>query len=125
MKKLGLLKFEDLYQQQCLSLTYDCVYKKAPKKIQSLVQIQQTLDYNLRGQNPHSLDLKIPNLKTRAGSNSFSARGPALWNSIPNDTRKIEQRGLFRKTIKKSILDNYEHKSDCNNPRCRDRSHHN
>ena len=124
MKKLGLLKFEDMYQQQCLSLVYDCVHKKAPKKIQNLIQSQQTLDYNLRGQNTNNLDLKVPNLKTRAGSNSFAVRGPVLWNNIPNDTRKIEQRGLFRKTIKKSILDNYEHKSDCNNPRCRDRSHH-
>ena len=124
MKKLGLLKFEDLYQQQCLTLTYDCVYQRAPKKIRNLMQSQPTLDYNLRGQNLQSLDLKVPNLKTRAGSNSFAARGPAFWNGIPDETRKIEQRGLFIKTIKKSILEKYEHKSNCNNPRCRDRSHH-
>ena len=118
MKKLGLLKFEDLYQQQCLTLTHDCVYHKAPKKS------HQTQDYNLRGQDQNSLNLKIQNFKSRAGSNSFAARGPALWNDIPNDLKKIEQRGLFKKMIKKSILEKYEHKSDCNNPRCRDRSHH-
>ena len=41
MKKIGLLKFDDLYRQQCLLLTHDCVYRKAPSPIQQLVSKKQ------------------------------------------------------------------------------------
>ena len=37
MKKLGLLKFSDLYEQQCLTLAHDCYYHRAPTKISSFL----------------------------------------------------------------------------------------
>ena len=124
MKKLGLLKFEDLYEQQCLILMHDCYYQRAPKKINSLLSSPHSSDYNLRGPAQNPLDFKKPSFKSRAASHSFSANGPALWNSTPNDLRKIEQKGLFKRSLKKTLLENYEHKSDCTNPRCKDKQHH-
>ena len=124
MKKLGLLKFGDLYEHQCLTLTHDCYYHRAPIRVRNLLNSQQSSEYNLRGQALNPLDLKVPCFKSRAASNSFSTRGPTFWNNIPEDLRKIEQRAQFKRTVKKSILDKYEHRSDCSNPRCKDRRHH-
>ena len=124
MKQLGLLKFNDLYEQQCLLLMHDCFYQHAPKKIQKLCSTQYNCEYNLRGQAQNPLDLKVPNYKSRAASNSFSAIGPKLWNNTTSDLRKIDQKALFKRQLKKSLLNKYAHKSDCTNPRCKDKKHH-
>ena len=123
MKKLGLLKFNDLYEQQCLTLTHDCFYGRAPISIRNFFG-QTSSEHNLRGVTQTPLNLKIPNYKTRAASNSFSYKGPVLWNNTSLELRKIEQKLQFKRNIKKSILSRYSHKSDCNNPRCKHRTHH-
>ena len=123
MKKLGLLKFSDLYEQQCLTLAHDCYYHRAPTKISSFLN-NLSLDYNLRGRTQNPMDFKKPNHKSRAALSSFSYKGPEFWNTTSTDLRKIEQKTLFKRNIKKSILSRYDHKSDCNNPRCKDKSHH-
>ena len=123
MKKLGLLKFNDLYEQQCLTLTHDCFYGRAPINIRNLFE-RHNSEHNLRGHTQNPLNLKIPNYKTRAASSSYSYKGSVLWNNTSLDLRKIEQKTHFKRSIKKSILNKYDHKSDCNNPRCKDRIHH-
>ena len=84
------------------------VFTKERQKTISLLGSQHSLEYNLRGQAQNPLDYRKPNFKSRAASNSFSAKGPAFWNSTPNDLRKIEQRGLFKRTLKKTLLVKYE-----------------
>ena len=123
MKKLGLLKFNDLYEQQCLTLTHDCFYGRAPISIKNFFG-QTSSEHNLRGATQNPFNLKIPNFKTRAASNSYSYKGPVLWNNTSLELRKIEQKLQFKRNIKKSILSRYDHKKDCNNPRCKDRIHH-
>ena len=125
MKKFGLLKFDDLYQQQCLLLSHDCVYGSAPKKVKEHLVLAQTPNYSLRNQVQNPLDLKNPNLKTRAGSNSFSAKGPSFWNDTPLNLREINQKFKFKYAIKSTLLDKYEHVTNCSNPRCKDRRYHN
>ena len=123
MKELGLLKFSDLYEQQCLMLTHDCFYHRAPQMIAERISMPN-IDYNLRGQAQNPLDLRLPNCKSRAATSSFSAKAPAFWNNTPVELRKIDQKPLFKRNLKKSILNRYDHKTDCNNPRCRDHRHH-
>ena len=123
MKELGLLKFSDLYEQQCLMLTHDCYYHRAPEMIAEYISMPN-IDYNLRGQAQNPLDLRLPNCKSRAATSSFSAKAPAFWNNTPVELRKIDQKPLFKRNLKKSILNRYDHKTDCNNPRCRDHRHH-
>ena len=121
MKELGLLKFSDLYEQQCLMLTHDCFYHRAPQMIAERISMPN-IDYNLRGQAQNPLDLRLPYFKSRAANSSFSAK--AFWNNTLVELRKIDQKPLFKRNLKKSILNRYDYKTDCNNPRCRDRRHH-
>ena len=99
-------------------------YQHAPKKIQNLCSTQYLCEYNLRGQAPSTLDQKVPIYKSRAASNSFSAIAPKRWNNTITDLIKIDQKALFKRQLKKSLLNEYAHKSDCTNPRCKDKKHH-
>ena len=125
MKKIGLLRFDDLYRQQCLVLIHDSVFKKAPETIQQLIQLDHDSSrYRLRNQVANPLNLKVPNLKTRVGSHSFCVKGPSFWNEIPNELKKIEKREIFKNSVKRFFLHKYSKTSECKNPRCRDHRHH-
>ena len=126
MKKIGILKFEDLYKQQCLMLTYDIVHKDAPKVINESLNLEQNVSkYTLRNHDQNPLDLRAPLSKTRAGTNSFSFKAPKIWNEIPNEIKHSEKRHIFKRATKKLFLDQYHHKMECKNPRCPDKKHHN
>ena len=124
MKKLGLLKFEDLYKLDLNLLVHDCVYGNAPKNIGSLMNLAQSTSHNLRNQVSKPLSLKVPNFKSRAGSHSFRQEGSISWNMVPNELQTIKEKGIFKRTMKKSILENYENKAVCTNPRCKDKGNH-
>ena len=126
MKKIGLLKFDDLYKQQCLILTHDSIHNKAPDPIQLLVNREQNPSgVTLRNHTNNPLNLKVPNLKTRVGTHSYSARGPLFWNEIANSHKAIDKREIFKKTIKNDFLKSYSLQcKNCNNPMCRDHQHH-
>ena len=124
MKKLGLLKFDDLYKTECVSLVHDCVHGNAPSNIRNGLKLANSSEHNLRNQAENPLDLRIPNLKTRAGTSSFRANGSQFWNSIPTELRHIQRKVSFKKAIKNSILGSYERKTSCSNPQCRDHSNH-
>ena len=123
MKKFGLLKFDDLYETQCMLLIHDCIYSNAPLSIKNCLSLIGGSEHNLRSEAAKPLDLKTPLLKSRAGTNSFSAKAPCFWNHTPTEVRAIERKTTFKKAIKNSIIRSYEQKTTCTNPRCSD--HHN
>ena len=124
MKQIGILKLDDLYKQQCLMLTYDCINDSAPNQIKQLMIKEKNPVFNLRNHTQNPLNLKIPILKTRVGSNSFSIKGPTIWNGIPNEMKCINRRSNFKNAVKKKFLQGYNCKCECNNPRCTDKQHH-
>ena len=124
MKQLGLLKFDDLYYMQSALLAHDCFYGNAPINIRNCLSYSSSNNHNLRSQIANPLDAKVPNLKTRAGTNSFSSKGPTFWNKTPTELRAVSQKEQFKRAIKKSILKNYDLKTSCTNPLCKDQRHH-
>ena len=84
-------------------LTHDCYFQIAPKMITNLIS-RQNYEYNLRGQAQNPLDLKIPNLKSRAACNSFSVKAPVKWNNTPMEFRQIEQKPLYKLRPRVSTL---------------------
>ena len=124
MKKLGLLSFDDLYTLQNSMLIHDCFYGHAPLHINNCIQIKPSSDHFLRNQTDNPFELKIPNTNSRAGNQSFSTKGPSQWNDIPKEIRAIKEKGRFKKIMKMKLLEKYETKSTCTNPRCNDNSNH-
>ena len=103
MKKLGLLKFEDLYSIQSSLLVHDCFYGNAPTNIQNLVKRPTISDHLLRNQMDKPLDLVIPILKSRAGKNSFSANGPSFWNKLSTELRSVNQKDKLNYVLEVDI----------------------
>ena len=125
LKKHGLLKFDDLYEQQCLTLAHDCVHGNAPSQIKQMTQKEHDGNrFNLRTHTQNPLNLKVPVSKSRVSSGSFAIKGPAFWNNINNELKQIPKKNVFKNTIKRQMLEKYQHTSHCNNPRCTDRRHH-
>ena len=126
MKRIGLLKFDDLYKQQCLILTHDCVNNKAPGPIKQLINKEHEISgITLRNHTKNPLNLKVPNQKTRVGTRSFFVKGPIFWNETPNIQKSVEKRETFKNSIKRDFLKNYSsHCINCNNAMCRDHRYH-
>ena len=125
MKKVGILKFDDLYRQQCLVNVHDCVHEVAPCPIRNLIQLERNVSrFNLRSNEQNPLNIVAPITKSRIGSQSFSAKGPAFWNILPTELKSIERKTIFKKRVKRKMLKEYQDVSECHNPRCTDRRHH-
>ena len=125
MKKLGILKFEDLYKQQCLVNVHDCVHENAPSPIKKLIQLECNVSrFNLRSNSQNPLNVTIPISKSRVSLQSFSMKGPSFWNSLSSELQGITRKLTFKNKIKRIRLDEYQAASECNNPRCVDRRHH-
>ena len=60
-------------------------------------------DYSTRFRN----NLYLPFTRTLYSSNTLRYYGPRLWNSIPEDFRKMSSVGRFKSSYKKSILSQY------------------
>ena len=124
MKKLELLKLDDLYKTECMLLIHDSVHGNAPSNIKSSIKLTSSSEHTLRNHVVNPLDLRIPSHKTRVGTNSFLTKGPQFWNNISCEIRSVSRKISFKKAVKNSILKDYEQKATCNNPRCRDHSNH-
>merc|ERR1711954_97960 len=124
MKKLELLKLDDLYRTECMLLIHDCVHGNAPANIKSSIKLINSSDHSLRNHVLNPLDLRIPSHKTRAGTSSFFTKGPQFWNDISSEIRSVNRKVSFKTAVKNSILKDYEQKATCTNPRCRDHSNH-
>jgi hypothetical protein len=125
MKKLKILKIEDLYKLQCDTLVYDCLNNLAPKGICSLVALKTDKnDYSLRATIQNPLDINKANYNSKQGKCSFKAQAPDHWNSLPGSIRELDKRNSFKNQAKKLILTEYALNVHCSNPLCRDRRHH-
>ena len=124
LKSNKLLKFDDLYKQQCLKLTFDCYHKQAPKEISNLIKKDSNSGRTLRNHLSNPFNVIIPKSNSKVLSNGFQVKGPELWNSLPNELKRIKKSNVFKKMVKNYFLTSYHKKSECNNPTCRDKRFH-
>ena len=124
LKSHKLLKFDDLYKQQCLKLTFDCFHKQAPKEINNFIKKETNTGPTLRNHLSNPYNVIIPKYKSKVLSNSFQVKGPELWNNLPNELKKIKKGITFKKMVKNYFLTSYHKKAECSNPTCRDKRFH-
>ena len=99
--------------------------KNAPNEIRQFVKREQEVSrFNLRAHVQEPLNLRVPAYKTRCGRNSYRYKGPNMWNEIPSETKEIARKSIFKNAVKRQLLKEYQCKTACNNPRCRDKQHH-
>jgi hypothetical protein len=129
MKNLEILNFDDLYKQQCSLLVLDIMFGEAPKPLKKIFRLRrQEANYSLRNNIISEKELEIKNYKTKATRCSFFMKGPVCWNDISDDTKLVvessEDKKFLKLELKCHFLSLYKTKSLCNNPFCKDKSHH-
>ena len=76
--------------------TYKCLNSLSPEYIRDLVNYKSS-NYNFRYENM----AEIPTVRTtRYGKNSFRFESARVWNSLPNDMRKVENFKEFKRLIR-------------------------
>ena len=125
MKKLGILRLEELYVQQCTSIVHDVINDRAPLPIKNLLSLgRESTNINLRSHQSDPHHLRTPTGRSKLATNSFCRKGPQLWNDLPREIQEIQSKNSFKYRLKRYILDSYTDRTDCNNPRCTDKRHH-
>ena len=81
---------------KCVSGTPPIVYGLSPPYLKDFICLKQT-SYNFRYTN--LLDLPRPK-STRYGTNSFRFQAAKLWNSLPEEARRITDFNSFKSFIK-------------------------
>ena len=125
MKKLGMLKLEDLYEQQCATLIHDVINNRSPAPMQELITIErESTAHNLRRHTSDPHNIRIPQTRNKIGASSFCSKGPKIWNRLPQEVKNIERKLTFKHKLKQYFINKYENATQCNNPKCTDARHH-
>ena len=94
-KKLGLLKFEDIYRYKLLIYMFKA-------RCNGLYLIEHERTTRNRDQSAYS---NFHRLELTQHAVSFA--GPKLWNSLPINLRNIESLGQFKRSLQKYFIDSY------------------
>ena len=125
MKELGILKLDELYNQQCVTLVHDATNNRVPLPIKEFLnKDSEESHYNLRNHHRDPNHVKTPFAKCKTSTSSFSYQGPLHWNKVPRELQDIKEKQLFKLRYKRYLLDKYSKTTNCNNPNCTDRRHH-
>ena len=101
--KLNILPVHFLYVESVSCLMYDIQNKLAPVHIQNLLKhVSDIHSYKTRSATAdkfYIMSSRLDQLK-----NSFARFGARLWNSLPDDIRKSDNRKLFKKQINEILI---------------------
>ena len=83
-------------------LVYRTKQNLAPKYLNGLLNFSENDNYSLRSIAHH--DLVVPRPRTNYLKDTFSYKGPHVWNDIPNNIRSAESIYSFKKCFKTHLL---------------------
>ena len=125
MRKLGLMKLDDLYKLQCSTFIHDVINQRAPTSLSSMLAVERdSTSHQLRHHLSDPNRLRVPIAKSKFSSMSFCHQGPVIWNQLPQELKVIERKSIFKSRLKAHILTHYDETTQCRNPRCTDKKHH-
>jgi hypothetical protein len=117
MKKLGILKLEDLYKSQISNLIYDCHHDSSPESLSKLFFRNDTLQERSsrsQVQNPYNISNTSPCSKPGpVRKSSLLETGPEMWNNLPDSITTSETKTQFKARIKQFLLSQYNCPTHC------------
>ena len=88
----------EMRNQHKAVMMYKIVHGLAPSYMADMFPSQKgSQTYNLRN---YSLNLEIPNVRTKLYRNSFAFTGAKIWNDLPDDLKNKPYLNAFKKRIK-------------------------
>ena len=125
LKTLGLLRLDELYKHQSATLIHDTINHRAPVSMNELVTLnRETTQMNLRSHDSDPNHIRNVASRTLVSTNSFSSKGPIIWNDVPREIQDVREKHTFKYRLKQHLLNTYSNTIVCNNPRCTDQRHH-
>ena len=101
---LGLLKFEDIVKFKCCSIMYSAYKHELPSKLQCMFNVSNAEQkYDLRAKTK----FEVKYVRTTKSQHFLSVFGVKMFNSLPNVLASQPNIYLFKKSLKKFILDQY------------------
>ena len=125
MKKFKLLKFNDQYQFQCLTLTYSMLKGYSPDVYDLKINQNASAQHSLRSSTNRPTDLRPSPIGVPCNGLSFYTNALNLWNTLPTDVQNLSNRNLFKRNLKSRFLSQYVDHVNCLNPKCTDHHYHN
>ena len=101
-KELKILKVREITELEISLLMFKFYNNQLPKNMTYLFSTNSQIhSYDTR----HANDCHLPRKSSRLGQYSLAYQGPKIWNTIDDKTRKIKALHLYKRKIKKNILD--------------------
>ena len=104
--QLNILKLNDLYTHEIAKLMFKYAHKTAPIAYFSFFTPIISIHTRTTRLVSYCNDLYLPRYKINKMRRSFKFQGVNIWNSIPNDLRKLSF-SQFKMKYKKIVLSNY------------------
>jgi hypothetical protein len=96
LKKLGILKLEDLYKYHVENLVYDCLNDHAPQLMNTLFKKRsETRTTQTRGDLDKANNVQYIKGKVSSMKCSSPYRGVEVWNELPAEIQAILKRSKF------------------------------
>ena len=77
--------------------TYKVINNQSPSYLSELIRFRNSR-YPTRNTD---IDIYVPRVnQVKFGNRSFKYEAPVLWNSLPNDFRKVENFSIFKELMK-------------------------
>ena len=122
LKKLGILKLDDLYKVQSVCMVFDCMKKSTPYYFQNLFYFIENSHRATRSVVSHPRNICLSRLRQKGPitSSSFFTLAVKHWNELPDNFKLIPTKKVFRKHVKEHYLKEYKSKIACQNTLCGD-----
>ena len=125
MKALNILKFEDQYQYQCLTLLFNMLKGYSP----DVYNLRQTQNENTRTNALRSIinrpeNLRLPSFQASQSTRTFLSSIPILRNKLSTDLQCAASQLIFKTQLKLEMISKYEDLLLCANPLCIDSQYH-
>ena len=102
--KLKLLKLRDLYKHQLGIFMYKSINGQLPDNLTSMLKRTENVhNHNLRNCNGYY----IQNIRTNNRKFTINYCGPVLWNTLPQQLRKLRTIKQFKNKLKELLLMGY------------------
>ena len=105
LRELHWLPVQQRIDFKILVHVYNCLHDSSPSYLQDRLHKYRCNRTGLRSMKDLSR-LEIPKTKRAYGDRSFSAYGPKLWNSLPNNVRDAPNVKAFKKLLKTYLFPN-------------------
>ena len=102
LKKLEWLRLENKYVLDICILTFKILNGSFRPWLYSITRVNEMNNRITRQEN----DLYIPQTRTVVGERQVLVRGPKLWNKLPVEIKNTASIAVFKKSLKKYLLQN-------------------